>query len=123
MDLLSQLFGWQFMLFCLGIASITFVVRSLVEHLVSNFKDAKIWKELVLPIFPVIAGALIGWLAVQYPYPDGFESTSGRLMFGLVAGLLSGLLYRVIKSMLSANITITNGNSAQDLGIVKQDNE
>jgi xanthosine utilization system XapX-like protein len=117
MDLLSQLFGWQFMLFCLGIASITFVVRSTVEHLLSNAKEIKVWKELILPIFPVVVGAIFSLLATSYPYPEGFDSASGRTMFGLVAGLLSGLLYRVIKSLLASKITITT-DSLQDMGIV-----
>lgn len=117
MDLLSQLFGWQFMLFCLGIASITFVVRSTVEHLLVGAKNIRVWKELILPIFPVIVGALVSGFATSYPYPDGFDSTSGRTMFGLVAGLLSGLLYRVIKSLLSSKITIT-ASPIDDFGIV-----
>jgi uncharacterized membrane protein len=117
MDLLSQLFSWQFMLFCLGIAAITFVVRSTVEHTYVILAQKKIWKELILPIFPVITGALIGAAATSYPYPEGFDSTSGRTMFGLVAGLLSGLLYRVIKSLLTSKITITQEKS-EDFGIV-----
>jgi len=122
MDLISQLFAWQFMLFCLGIASITFVVRSSVEQIVTGTKEAKLWKELILPIFPVIVGAMIGIFATSYPYPDGFDSASGRTMFGLVAGLLSGLLYRVIKSLLSSNITITTVSN-KDFGIVGNTDE
>jgi len=105
------------MLFCLGIAAITFVVRSTVENAFVRLSEAKIWKELILPIFPVIMGAIISAFATSYPYPEGFDSTSGRTMFGLVAGLLSGLLYRVIKSLLTSKIIIAQ-EKTEDLGII-----
>lgn len=128
MDILSQLFGWQFMLFCLGIASITFILRSVVEHFFVVAKSMKLWKDLILPIFPVVLGAIVAFSAGSYPYPEGFESDSGRVMFGLVAGLLSGLFYRVIKSLLTAKITIAQDSqvgdeTSQDLGIVGNTND
>lgn len=100
------IFSWQFLLFCLGIAGVTFVVRKVVEYFVlDNPKmlgnsSSKLWRELLLPIGPVVGGALVGLVAAKYPYPEGINSVSGRVIFGLVAGLLSGLVYRVIAGML-----------------------
>jgi hypothetical protein len=100
------IFSWQFLLFCLGIAGVTFVIRKLVEYFVLDNpkmpgnKASKLWRELLLPIGPVVGGALLGLVAAKYPYPEGINSISGRVIFGLVAGLLSGLVYRVMTGML-----------------------
>lgn len=100
------IFSWQFLLFCLGIAAVTFVIRKLVEYFILDnpkmpgSRTSKLWRELLLPIGPVCGGALLGLVAAKYPYPEGINSISGRVIFGLVAGLLSGLVYRVISGML-----------------------
>jgi len=99
------IFSWQFLLFCLGIAAVTFVIRKLVEFFILDnpkmpgSRASKLWKELLLPIGPVVGGALLGLVAYKYPYPEGIHSISGRVIFGLVAGLLSGLVYRVMKGL------------------------
>lgn|SRR5574339_591291 len=110
---LQALLSWQFMLFALAIAALTFVVKKVVEYAIDNpniptgtmTKENRLWRELILPIFPVVVGAGAGFLAKMYPFPDGIKSASARIAFGLVAGLLSGLLYRVIKGSLAAKIT------------------
>ena len=84
-------------------------------------KNSKLWKELILPVLPVVLGPTAAFLAKQYPYPNGLSSGSARVAFGLVAGLLSGLVYRVLKSALGYKIknpggpdysNYYNGNSA-----------
>lgn len=109
-QMLSTLFSLQFLLFCLGLAAVIFVVRRFVEYFVKTKSFLKLWHELILPVFPVMLGGLTGLLAKMYPYPEGIESASGRVLFGLVAGLLSGLVYRVIKSLLKAKITFGDSN-------------
>lgn len=106
MDTIFQaLFSWQFLLFCLAIAAVIFVIRKISEYILVNWrvtaKDSKLWRELILPILPVFIGPAVSIVAEQYPYPNGLSSHSARLAFGLVAGLLSGLVYRVLKSLLS----------------------
>lgn len=66
--------------------------------------QSKLWKDLILPIAPVVGGALAGLVATKYPYPEGIISLSGRVIFGLVAGLLSTLVYRVITGMLKKTV-------------------
>lgn len=110
--MLSTLFSLQFLLFCLGLAAVIFVVRRFVEYFVKAKSVIKLWHELILPVFPVLLGGVTGLLAKMYPYPEGIVSVSGRVLFGLVAGLLSGLVYRVIKSLLKAKITF--GDSDDD---------
>lgn len=108
--MLQALLSWQFLLFCLALAAITFVVRKIVEYVLDNpsvpaSKESKFWKELALPILPVLLGCVGAVVAKQYPYPDGLTSISGRVAFGLVAGLLSGLVYRVVNSFLVGKVS------------------
>lgn len=111
--LLAVFISWQFLFFCLGIAALTFVFRKLLEFTILDNpslpgnRNSRVWRELILPILPVIFGGFAGYLAKMYPYPMGLVNSSyGRISFGLVAGLLSGLIYRVIFAILRAKITL-----------------
>jgi len=109
------IFSWQFLLLCIGIAAMTFVVRKIVEYFVLDnpklpgSRVSKLWRELLLPIGPVVGGALVGLVSSNYPYPEGISAASGRVIFGLVAGFLSGLVYRVIAGMLKKSIQSATG--------------
>jgi hypothetical protein len=106
--MLTALLSWQFLIYCLAIAAIIFVIRKVVEYVLDNpniptgklSKSSRLWRELILPILPVIIGPLSTLLAKKYPYPEGLSTVSGRLAFGLVAGLLSGLVYRLVSAFL-----------------------
>lgn len=110
-ELLKIFLSWQFMIFCLGLSGMGFVFRKLIEYFILDnphvpaSKHSMIWRSLILPIAPVVSGALAGYLAKGYPYPDGLASSEyGRISFGLVAGLLSGLVYRVIAELLRSKM-------------------
>lgn len=121
MDLSLQILtGWQFVLFTLTIAGLTFIVRTIVEYFLSKEsvpmnKTSKIWTELLLPVGPVITGALLGFMFSQYPYPEGISSASARTFFGLVAGLFSGLAYKIIKGMLNKKVEEISSKSPEEL--------
>lgn len=106
---LQALLSWQFVLFCLAISALVFVVRKFVEYAMENWisvaKESKFWKELILPILPITLGTVCALLAKKYPYPDGLTTISARVAFGLVAGLLSGLVYRVTKASLTSKLS------------------
>lgn len=110
-ELLKIFLSWQFMIFCLGLAALGFVMRKIIEYAildnphVPGNKHSMIWRSLILPIAPVVSGALAGYFAKNYPYPDGLGSSEyGRISFGLVAGLLSGLVYRVVAELLKSKM-------------------
>jgi hypothetical protein len=110
MDAILQFFmSWQFILFGTAIAAVVFVFRKMVEFFL-NLKVTpgtwpwKAWRELVLPVVPVFIGVTGSLLFTNFPYPEGLASGGGRAIFGLVAGLLSGLIYRVIKGMLLSKV-------------------
>ena len=110
-SMLQALLSWQFLIFCLAIAAITFVIRKIVEFILDKpsvpaSKSSVLWTDLILPILPVVLGCICGLAAKKYPYPDGLNFISGRVAFGLVAGLLSTLVYRVVNSFLLAKIAM-----------------
>lgn len=127
MDTILQAFlSWQFLFFCIGIAAVVFVIRKVVEYWMANWwplkewaaanKDNKLWRDLILPVMPIILGQLAGFFFKQYPYPEGFSSGSGRFVFGLVAGFSSGFVVKLYLAFLSSKVSefaskITNNNA------------
>lgn len=103
---LSTFTGWQFLFLSTFIAGITLVIRKVIEYYILDNpnlpgdKKSKIWTSLVLPLTPLVIGCLFGWLVSGYPYPDGITHVSARIALGMVAGMLSGSVYRVIKELL-----------------------
>lgn len=118
---LQALLSWQFLLFCVAVVSVTYVVRTVVDYVFGLFgrmpKESHLWTELILPILPVILGSVGAFVAQQYPYPIEITSASGRFAFGLCAGLLSGLLWRWIKSAIGRRIAKTDIDDNPSEGI------
>lgn len=109
-DLIAMFINFQFMLLCLGIAAITFVARTTIEYFVlKNPKlpgdvNSRFWRELFLPIFPVLLGVVFPFVGTSFMYPVTVVAESSKIMFGLVAGLFSPTLYRVIKGLLNKQV-------------------
>lgn len=110
MDTILQiLLSWQFITFGLAIAAVVFVIRKIVEYLMETYtslsKETKLWNHLMLPILPVLLGVLSSYFFKTFPYPGGLSATDSRVIFGLVAGLFSGLIYRIVNGLLGEKIT------------------
>jgi len=130
-NVLQALLSWQFVFFALAIAAMTFVLKKIVEFAIdsesiptgSMTKENRFWKELILPISPVVMGAISGVLAKMYPFPEGISSPSARLAFGMVAGLLSGLVYRIIKGTLASKFAAATGAPATNAPTAETNSE
>jgi|SRR5271165_4845377 len=101
---LALLFSSQFILFALGISVVMWFLRTILEYIFPNIDKIKFWSELCVPLLPPTIGAVISYFATKYAYPDGLNSFSGRVLFGSVAGLFSGLVFQVAKGMLKDKI-------------------
>lgn len=108
-SILSIIFGWQLIIFCLAISAIVFLLRAAVEYTLSNYKvqHSKLWTELVLPILPILVGLISALSLSSFPYPPELNNASSRGIFGLVAGFFSELVYRIIKGLLVKKFNIT----------------
>jgi hypothetical protein len=99
----------NFIFLSLGIAAITFVIRTIVDFFlelpsVPTSKNAKVWSKLILPILPVFIGVILGYTIPNFAYPAGFTSTSSRVIFSMVAGMFSGLVYQVINGLIKKEL-------------------
>lgn len=115
---LQILLSYQFLLFCLAITAFTYVTNIIVNYIftVKGYvaKENHLWTELILPILPIVLGCIAALVAKQYPFPAEIVSNSGRLAFGLVAGLLSGFVWRWVKSIIKSKINNLNPIKPQD---------
>ncbi len=106
--ILQTLLSWQFILFGLAISAVMFVIKTAVEYAMANWtaaaKESKLWNNLIQPILPILLGGAVGAVFRKFPYPDGLTLRWDRIMFGVVAGLLSTFMYRVIKGLLAQKI-------------------
>lgn len=92
---IQVLFSTAFILMALGINAVVYVIDLIVKWVFIKFgKEAgknKTWKDLILPVMPVVLGGVLGHF---------YEG----VIFGLVAGFLSGLVWRVVKSFIKSKI-------------------
>lgn len=116
---LTGLFTLPFLVLCiiigLIVAGFRWTVEKAAKKIAPVFPDKYepwwmwAWREVVLPVSPMVFGAILALLVSDYPYPAPFDqSTSARIFIGVIAGLASGFLYpRVmfyLKKMLPAKL-------------------
>lgn len=105
----QTLLSYQFLLFCLAVSTLTYVITVIVDYAFNTkgyvAKENHLWSDLILPILPIVLGTLGAMIAKKYPYPVEIVSVSGRFAFGLVAGLLSGFVWRWVKALISNKMT------------------
>ena len=105
MDLdLSVILSWQTIVFCLAIYAIVLVFRTLLELIPKiNLKDKLYLKSGILPIIPIITGALLGLIpAVSYMCPGELGAKMiNRVLFASVCGLFSGWIFAKVKDFIS----------------------
>ena len=114
-EFLAIFITWQFLVLCLGIAAVTFIVRTIVEFAILNNprmpgnSSSRLWRDVILVILPILLGILFFFVGKSFAYPTAITESYGKFLFSAVAGLLSPTLYRVIKAMLwnQANINPT----------------
>ncbi|SRR5260221_10860729 len=115
----ASLFSWNFLLFSLGIFVMTYIVRTIFEYSFKKFTASSFWTAICLALMPPVFGGLTGLFAKSYAYPGELHSTFERVIFGAVAGLLSGWIYKIAKDLVKSRIKTleenNNSNSPDDL--------
>ncbi len=102
MDVLAQLLSPSNIVLCLAIVALVWVQRKGTEVLVKralkkDLKNSTLWTEFFMPVGPLGIGALLT-LIPQLPIPEMFNGGMGaRMVFGLGIGLISGLIFRLVK--------------------------
>lgn len=111
MDPLAQLLSLPFLIFSLLVGGVIFVFRTIVEFFWKTAVNNRAWEDLILPILPIFVGGILAYFAKMYPYGTEFASISGRVAFGSVAGGLSTILYRMMKSLIKQKIASLTGTT------------
>jgi hypothetical protein len=131
--ILQVLLSWQFVFFGLAVATVMYVFRLVVEYLASVAKKdlttSNLWNHLVLPIAPIALGVLAAIYLKSFPYPGftpdahGVVMRGDRIIFGLVGGTFSTIMYRTIKALFYQKIVgfaqnLTGGtNTTVNIGV------
>jgi hypothetical protein len=85
---MDQLLSVSFLLFCVSVAAILMIIRKIVEYFFPILSSLKFYRSVFLPLIPIVIGYLLA-KAVDEP-----------LLVGLAGGLLSTVIYRVLKEYL-----------------------
>jgi len=118
---------WQFGLLALAISAITFLFRKVLEFFVIQnpkvplTKTSLFWRDLFLPILPILIGGFFGYFITSYPYPAGINDISSRILFGLVGGMMSGTIYRIIKKIVLAKVGLKDEDEQINPSIIDDD--
>ena len=105
MDIVTQLLSLENIVLCLVVVALVWAQRKLAELLIPALTQPGTeanhwWSEFFVPVGPLGTGALLT-LIPQLPVPEIFAgSWVSRMVFGIFLGLISGLVYRVIKKAL-----------------------
>jgi len=92
-----------FLVFSLVVYAVSTFIRLAAEMLHPKLREtsltrSRVWRELILPVTPIVLGALLALGVTAFPYPTEFKDIwAGRLMYGAALGLFSTWVYRVIK--------------------------
>jgi cytochrome bd-type quinol oxidase subunit 2 len=107
-NVLASLFTIEFVVYCVIIFLAVSGLRHSLEWLANQFfklTDDRIdtaikdfWREILLPVLPMIVGGLFAFFVADYPYPQIFTtSVTARVFFGIFTGLVSAHAYPRIK--------------------------
>ena len=103
MGVLDQLLTVENIMLAMAIVALVWIQRKGFELLMARLgKDvtkSKLWQEFFVPLGPLATGVSI-MLIPGVPVPEMFAAgMPSKAIFGLGLGLLSGLIYRLIKKM------------------------
>jgi len=103
MGVLDQLLTVENVMLCLAIVALVWIQRKGLEVTMARFgKDitkSKLWKGFFVPLGPLGTGmgvTLIPGIPVPEMFSDGMPA---KTIFGLALGLMSGLVYQLVKKM------------------------
>lgn len=125
--MLDDFLGWHTLIFGLVCWILTFFTRRILENIYPSIKKqtdanapgvsykttfSRWWNEVILYAMPAVWGGICAVAAVQYPFPQGISSVSGRLFFGVVVGFFSSFLYKVVKKVALKRFDIVDDTPA-----------
>ena len=88
------------LIFMLAVWFLTLAVRRIIEHLWPKLVHRGTWwEDIALPTLPYALGASFAIVMHKFPGLEALPSWGTRALYGLVGGALSGLTYRIVKTI------------------------
>lgn len=112
---LDQLFTIANIVFCLIIWALVWAQRKVTRMAWKNAEDNKYYRGLFLPISPLAVGGVLAGLVSSYPFPEDFQSFWARVFFGIVCGLISAHVYKIVKKLIQAKSDAAGKGEGVDL--------
>lgn len=110
--------NWQTVVFALGIYLMTYVSRTVIEYFWKGWKANKLYTDLVLHLFPIAMGGLVGLLAKKFPWPMPItDSASARIFYGAILGMFCGVIYGRVRAWMGAkagNLPLPSDNAVPE---------
>jgi hypothetical protein len=97
-------------LFCLGIALVTQVVRTIVEAVWKGAVVNDLWNEVIVRLGPILIGAVLVFTSKTFPWPAQVTGSHLALSFyGAACGVASAYVYAAFKAWLT--VAATHGST------------
>lgn len=109
---LNQFLTIPMIAFCLVVSVLVWAQRKGLELAFPKIKEHIVWRDFFLPLGPAATGAILGGVITNYPFPASLTSLAGRIFCGVVCGLASGTVYRILKKFLAEKLGPTAGQPA-----------
>lgn len=114
-EVIEQFTSPSVLILILVIWPIVWVLRQIIERSFPKVKRAKFWREFVVVVAPWVVGVLIGLFVPAYPWPELFAaSEEARAALGLVCGLLTGHVYRLVNKIFVDKIRENRNSKSSD---------
>jgi hypothetical protein len=104
LDSVFQTFAtWQTVLFCLGIAIITWVIRTMVEAAWKGAATSTLWNEGFVRVGPIGTGMWLVLTSKTFPWPHAIVGSNLAMIFyGGACGVASAYVYSAFRAWLNA---------------------
>lgn len=113
-NLLLQLFALSNLIFCLMVWVLVWAQRKVIAMVWKGAETNKWYREILLPLGPIGTGGLLGAFVSEFPYPEGFTSLAARVFYGVVCGLLSAHVYKMVKGFVNKHKEEIAANATPD---------
>lgn len=98
----SAFVNWQTVLFCLGIAILTYVVRTIVEAVWKGADKNDVWNEVGVRLGPIGTGVGLVFASKTFPWPTQIVGSSLAMAFyGAACGVASAYVYAAFRAWLT----------------------
>jgi hypothetical protein len=95
--------SWQTVLFCLGIAILTYGVRTVVENVWKGAASNAIWNHVFVRLGPIGTGSGLALVSKSFPWPSEIVGSPLAMAFyGAACGVASAYVYAAFRAWLGA---------------------